>query len=591
MVNQQSPLESRDRIVALALSALVMLAGLTRMAPNVCGVYHDDAVYVSTAQALADGDGYRLTGVPGEPLQTKYPFLYPAALAGVCAIWPTFPENILAMQIFTLLCGAAAVALGYLYLVRFGYCGRDVAAAGGVICATGSFFLYFCVQTMPGMPFALLIITSLWALERHLEHPHTSRSVQFGLGLLLALPFLCRTIGAVFVLSSIAVLFRSRRPMRWCLAGAATAALPWILWSLLGRGVWDRNPIDGYYTDYLGCWSSTGVDMIGRVFRSNALLVARGSGKFACEGLAAATKPLLDPELRTLILVSVGAIPWLMMIRPLRQGRPLPCAMAAYLLIMLLWSWPPQRFLVPILPFLTAFLMAGMSALMRRIAGGYGRRLAVATALSGLVAANLCLLARHFRITTESGYALASVTDTPVAWSSFERTLAWLKQHTRSEDVVACGLDSMASLYTGRFAFRPFVYNPGRLFYGHESPDLITVDELAAILKRSRPRYLMHTPMPGFAEEKLFDEVLEDLRRRYPNWLVVVYKDVDPRFVVFELNAQNEPRAIHPVTHNLRLRPACSRSVKQKTPRQLSPPRGVGFKWASRVWSLPTLSY
>jgi hypothetical protein len=32
-------------------------------------------------------------------------------------------------------------------------------------------------------------------------------------------------------------------------------------------------------------------------------------------------------------------------------------------------------------------------------------------------------------------------------------------------------------------------------------------------------------------------------------------------------------------------------SAQQKTPRQLSPPRGVGFKWASRVWSLPTWSY
>jgi hypothetical protein len=544
MVNLPSPLDSRDCLVAAALAVLVLSAGLTRMAPSVCGVYHDDAIYVSTAQALAGGDGYRLTGVPGEPLQTKFPFLYPAALAAVCALWRNFPDNILAMQIFTLICGAAAVAFGYLYLVRFGYCRRGVAAAGGVICATGSFFLYFCVQTMAGMPFALLTIAALWALERHLEHPRTSRWAQFRLGLLLALPFLCRMIGVVFILSSVAVLYRSRRPMRWCLAGALTAALPWILWSLIGRGIWERNPIDGYYTDYVGCWSSTGIDMIGRVFSWNALMVARGSGRFTCEGLAAATKPLLDPELRTLILVCVGAIPWLMMVRPLRQGRALPCAMAAYLLIMLLWSWPPQRFLVPILPFITTYLMAGLSALLSRIAGGFGRRLAVITALGGLVAANLGLLANHFQITRVSGYPLASVSDTPVAWTSFERTLAWLKQHTRPNDVVASGLDSMAALYTDRVAFRPFTYNPGRMFYGPGSPELISVDELAAILKRSRPRYLMHTPMPGFAEEKLFADALEDLRRRYRGWLVVVYKDADPRFVVFELNAKNEPRSI-----------------------------------------------
>jgi len=39
-------------------------------------------------------------------------------------------------------------------------------------------------------------------------------------------------------------------------------------------------------------------------------------------------------------------------------------------------------------------------------------------------------------------------------------------------------------------------------------------------------------------------EVLEDLRRRYRGWLVEVYKDADPRFVVFELNERNEPRSI-----------------------------------------------
>src|SRR5687768_15661566 len=169
MENSRYSLDRRDRLVAFGLAALVLLAGLARMAPSVCGVYHDDAIYVSTAQALVEGDGYRLTGVPGAPLQTKYPFLYPAALAAIYAFWPTFPDNLLAMQIFTLLCGAAAIALSYLYLVRFEYCSRGVAAAGGVVCATASYFLYFCVLAMAEMPFALLTVITLWALESHLE--------------------------------------------------------------------------------------------------------------------------------------------------------------------------------------------------------------------------------------------------------------------------------------------------------------------------------------------------------------------------------------------------------------------------------------
>ena len=536
MLNPQSPLERHDRLVACGLAALLLLAGSTRMAPGVCGVFHDDAIYVSTAQALAAGDGYRLTGLPGAPLQTKYPILYPAALAAVCYIWPGFPDNLLAMQILTLLSGAGALALSYLYLVRFGYCSRDLAAAGGVLCATAPFFLYFCVQTTAEMPFALLTVVALWALDSHLVSPPSTRRAEFGLGVLLALPFLCRTIGAVFILSSVAVLWRSRRPVLWCLVGATAAALPWVLWSLMGRGVWDRNPIDGYYTDYMGCWSSTGVPMLGQVLRWNALLVAYGTSDLTCEGFSAAIQPFLNPGLRRLILMAVGFITWLMMVPPLRQRRPLPWALAGYLLIVLVWSWPPQRFLVPILPFLTVYLLAGPAALLRRLPSEFNRRLVVSVGLGVLVLANLSLIARHAQITASSGYPMMRVTDTPVEWSSFERTLDWLRRHARPDDVVASGLDSMASLYTNRRAFRPFVYNPGRLFYGHGPSHLMTVEELVAILKHSRPRFLMHTPMPGFAEEKLFADVLDELRRRHPGWLAVVYEDADPRFVIFELD-------------------------------------------------------
>ena len=91
-------LERRDLLMACGLAALVLLAGSMRMAPGVCGVFHDDAIYVSTGRALAAGDGYRLTGVPGAPLQTKYPILYPAALAAVCHVWPSFPESVRSLR-------------------------------------------------------------------------------------------------------------------------------------------------------------------------------------------------------------------------------------------------------------------------------------------------------------------------------------------------------------------------------------------------------------------------------------------------------------------------------------------------------------
>ncbi|MEX2025801.1 MAG: glycosyltransferase family 39 protein, partial [Pirellulaceae bacterium] len=341
-----------DWLVALALATLVIAAGSWRMAPGVCGVYHDDAIYVSTAKALAQGEGYRLIDVPGAPYQTKYPVVYPALLAAVWRLWPEFPANLVLMQGITLLTAAGTVALAYLYVVRFDYFSRPIAAGAGLLCATAPTFLYFGVQTMAEMPFALLSIVALWGLELAVQRAGSSRLSQFTVGLLLVLPFLCRTIGVTLVVAGLGVLLWNKRPLRWSLAGVMALTVPWILWSLAGRGIWDKSRVDGYYTDYLGCWSSTGVSMFGSVFLWNSLTIAKGSGEYVLEGLNALLEMHLGPG-RTLVLIApLGIIPWVAMTNGLRRGRILPWALAAYLGLMLVWSWPPQRFLVPILPWL-----------------------------------------------------------------------------------------------------------------------------------------------------------------------------------------------------------------------------------------------
>ena len=100
--------------MAIALGGLIILLGAWQMVLGVCGVYHDDGIYVITAKALAQGAGYRLINLPNSPLQTKYPILYPALLAIIWKIWPSFPKNLVAMQGVSLCAGAASVALSYL---------------------------------------------------------------------------------------------------------------------------------------------------------------------------------------------------------------------------------------------------------------------------------------------------------------------------------------------------------------------------------------------------------------------------------------------------------------------------------------------
>jgi hypothetical protein len=136
-------LTPKDWSLALILVALTVLLGSWQMIVGVSGVYHDDGIYVSTAKALAEGQGYRLINLPEAPVQTKYPPLYPALLAIIWKLCPTFPDNLVFMQFITLLSGAAMVGLAYLYLVRFGYFSRGVALGAGALTLSSKFCLYF----------------------------------------------------------------------------------------------------------------------------------------------------------------------------------------------------------------------------------------------------------------------------------------------------------------------------------------------------------------------------------------------------------------------------------------------------------------
>jgi hypothetical protein len=470
MATAPSCLNRCDAATAIGLALIVLLTGSLRIAPGVCGGYHDDAIYVSTAEALATGQGYRLIDVPGAPLQTKYPWVYPAILSVVWHFWPSFPGNLIVMQAVTLCFAAATVAVAYLYLVRFGYCSRGIAAGAALVCATAPYFLYFAVHTMAEMPFALFTLFGLWGVECFVLRPEMPRRKQFAWGCVLALPFLCRSIGATLIVAGLWVLWRHRRPLRWYAVGVACAVLPWILWSAAGRGIWDQNPVDGYYTDYFGCWSSTGVSMAGRVMSKNALMIAHGSAEMPLEGVAAFVGPVLGLSITAALMMIMGLAAWLTMFSDLRKGRPLAWMLAVYLAAMLAWSWPPQRFLVPILPFLAVYLLSACAVLFKGRRETVAGRFVQSLGVGAVLVANGGLLVCHAVQMGHTGYPLPKFGIRPVEWSSYESTFTWLRRNAGADDVIASGFDSMFALNTDRRSVRSFLYNTGRLFYGYEKP-------------------------------------------------------------------------------------------------------------------------
>jgi hypothetical protein len=525
-------LRRSDFGIALALALAVLILGVWRLVPRVSGVFHDDAIYVSTAKALAEGDGYRLINLPDAPRQTKYPILYPAVLAVVWKVWPAFPDNLLAMQLISLLSAAATMGLVYLYLVRFDYCSRLTAALAVLLAATTPVLLYIATLMLTEMPFALLATIALWRVDADLRSSASPRLHQLVTGLLLGAPYLCRTLGLTLIVAALALLAWRRKPIILTMAGTALMVAPWIVWSHPPSVSWSANPIIGYYTDYAAGWSPFSGDVF-RVATQNFLLL---NGETARLPFTAAVAGLLAAGIGNPTPVFlVGAMGWVHVARLAWHGRLLYLFLLLYAVAICLWPWPPWRFVVPILPFLASAIASSVAAVARRFLGSPRHRNVLATVGVLAIAGNVVMVSGGAAASHRDGYPYAlapEVTATPrVSWKAFEDLFSWIRSHAERDDVLASGLDTMLALYTGRPAFRPWVHRPLEQSYGFPGQKIGTPEELLDILTRNRARYLVNVPMASVP----FQRLVEEVARQHPERLVPVYQGSDQRLTVFEV--------------------------------------------------------
>lgn len=521
--------QRRDKLIFAALVLMVLALGYSRMVPAVCGAYHDDGIYVLTAKALAQGQGYRLTFLPNSPFQTKFPILYPALLAIIWKLWPSFPNNLFLMKWLTLFCGAATVGLSYLYLIRFGYFSRSVAGISALVCATSPMFLFFSTETLSEMPFACLVIITLWFFEAQLEKPDRERYQQFFLGVLLALPFLCRTVGVTLVLAGLLVQYYKGRPLRWMAIGTTVVMLPWVLWMVAGLGAWNHDPISGYYTDYLGWWAAMGWTSVIRYISYNVLNILRYSITIPFEGFADILESTSSFGLFYFILF-LGLIIFITLLGKLRTWRILPLFIVIYLSLVMLWPWTPYRFLIPILPFLLGYLLDGIiSSLKLGIMKNWYLFL---LGLILLIVPNFNLLYLHGKQASQFHYSRVNLSENPPSWISYQEVFQWLKTNSRPDDVIASMEDPMISLYTGRCAVRPFKMTPGLGENGDRERILGSAEGLMQTLKAYKIRYLIEFPMLGL--DDVFNGLIANVKKKFPGSLRQVYAGKDKRFVIFE---------------------------------------------------------
>lgn len=320
--------------------------------------------------------------------------------------------------------------------------------------------------------------------------------------------------------------------------GSGCGHVPWILWMSLGLGAWQRDPIAGYYTDYLGWWSSTGPVLLGKMAAGNLVGIIWSIADLSLEGLdhwisGVALWPILATLLGLISLVSI--------LGRLGQGQVLPYYLLFFLMAVWLWPWSPSRLLVPVLPFVIAYLLAGIRTLCRHLPEKLWFRRLTAGMVSVLVLANLTLLYQHRAIFQRTGYPYpyAALLSPPPSWPQYQDLFDWIKANIRPGDALASWEDPMLYLYTGRISIRPLKSTPApRLLYGEAAPSFGKVEDLRRTLRAYKVRYLVKMPAYGYYGKDI-DRLLDGLQQRYPDWVKPVYVGPDRRFAVLALSQEN----------------------------------------------------
>jgi hypothetical protein len=499
-------------IVLLVLAPAAHLAWLAREMPHF-GHLHDDSIYWVSAKSLAEGKGYRILSLPAEPFETKYPPLWPLALAALWKINPQFPENLTPAMAFAWLMLPSFLWMAWRWFGHAGFGSRTRLALTAVV-ALSPWVIFLSTTLMSELVFAALLLAALMAVERAAR----KNSMAFVAGLVGAAAYLVKTAALPLLLTGPLWLALQRRyraaAMFFC---AMLPAVVW--WTVWARDhmTRSRDLVSLYYTNYLGYqlynvgWRDlplvTWKNLDG-VFTGIAGLMIFDLGKTGW-GMFLAR------------FVAIGAIIGTVRLAQRIGVTPYHWFAAAYTAILLVWHFPPnERFMLPVFP----LLAAGLAAELAHLAGMLGKAarasvanrvvaIGMAAGLAGLaclgVALNADAVFRQFpEIVNQHRAVLASN----------RAAFAWIAQNAPEGAFYAYD-DPAFYLYTGRHAASlPVTPIP---FY-HEDRE--------AILQPFRD-------MPGFAREQHLDYLLvtaADFHRDLPEDERAEVRRILSREIAFE---------------------------------------------------------
>ena len=481
------------------------------------GTFHDDGIYVVTAKALAEDQGYRIISIPGEPPQTKYPILFPWLLSLVWRLNPSFPANLPWLRLVPIAAALGWLCLSWPLLRRLGASIPQTTAIV-VLTAVSPWVAFLSTALMSETVFALLLTAALLIITRAYQGDGT-RVDPLIAGFLLGAAVLTRIAGIAPAAAGVVAFLTARRwgAAMQCLLGTAVVILPWFWW------VSHQPPtIDSYYSATI--YASWNI-VTSYTWPQKAYVVGLNSilGGMALTQIWGVLVPYAVPALllAAAALTLVGGGLWR------ARHQPVAIAMVAYCALHLAWVWPPLRFLVPLTPL---FLWFGLLGAGRRRYLGYAAALVLFTT-------------GGFQLWTTVAQARAKGIVSPVSgaedWDATARALDWISRETPSDTLLTGNLDPMYYLFTSRKAVRAFAADPYLLFYNVTGPSenpLGTADGLRSRLLAMKSDYLLITATLGREEVRHLRGLVFEVAQGCPGGLIPVLGSSDSNHVIYRID-------------------------------------------------------
>lgn len=314
----------------------------------------DNGAYLTLAESLLSGQGYRELFDPFKPIHTQYPPVFPLILAGALLVgikpWVGF-------KILIVLFSAAAVGLSYLWIARR----REpvLAICVGLLLALSPGVLALSHWELSDVPFWAFTMGALLAWER-LGRNDTKRTVIAVA--LTAIAYFTRSAGLPLIIAAAAwLVLRKRWKQLAILAAILTPLVFWWWWRARTQGGVDYVSQFWFINPYVPEQGRVGfMDLVRRVLDNN-------------EAYFKWHIPMLMVGLKFPVLIGLSIVTALLALygwaRQLRYPRVAEIFLPLYIGLLYLWPsvWSGERFILPAMPLILYYAGMGILRIGRNV--------------------------------------------------------------------------------------------------------------------------------------------------------------------------------------------------------------------------------